>query len=554
MSNFKEKTERYLSEFLKCKNDFVYFCSKYIFIELPGGDVHLKPYKKQSELIELLNREHYILVLKSRQIGISTIIQAYATWLIIFNDNAVIGIISKDGPEATSFARSIASMIDKLPVWMKPTGGAAGHGFRKRSEQSFILNNGSKCYAATVNPKAPSKTLRGKSITFLIIDEAAFIEHLDEAWTSMIPALSTNHMHAKKQGVPYGTLVLSTPNKTVGIGAWFYKKYKDSVSGDGILKNFVIHWKDIQELAGDPDWYRKQCELFDNDPKKIQQELELKFVATTGTFFDEQICRTLQDNAKQPIEKTRIFNGEIWKWADPEPGKFYLIGVDTATEFGADRSAITIWDFHTLDQMWEYQGKCEVQNFIKIVLFAVTAYPGLVIVERNSYGEQVCKSVRDSDFGHMLYKEKTGKDGGILKPGLGTTMKTRPLIIESLYTYITQYPESVKSERLALELIGLVDKGGKVQAETGSTDDLAFSAGLSFYVRKYDAPLVLSQPEEFNGDFSKIMNLNDDINVRHYGSPESDAGIVMKQLKDHTNQKIDGKQYIDMFSLIYSKK
>jgi len=474
MSNvLKAKTEKYLEEFLRCKNYFSYFCSRYIYIELPGGDVPLIPYNKQTELIEAINRDHFILVLKSRQIGISTIIQAYSTWLTIFNDNAVIGIISKDGPEATSFARNIANMIDKLPTWMKPPGGSAGPGYRKRSEQSFILTNGSKCYAATVNPKAPAKTLRGKSITFLIIDEAAFIEHLDEAWTSMIPSLSTNQMHAKKQNVPYGILVLSTPNKTVGVGSWFFKKYKDSIAGTEILKHFIIHWKKIPELANDPDWYKRQCQLFDNDPRKIQQELELKFVATSGTFFDERICTILQENTTEPIEKVKIFNGEIWKFAEPIFNRYYLIGVDTATEYGGDRSAITIWDFHTLEQVWEYQGKCEIKNFIKIVDFAVSSYPGLCIIERNSYGEQVAKHVRDSEFAHMLYKEKTGKDGSILKPGIGTTLKTRPLIIESLHNYVTQFPECIKSKRLVLELIGLVEKhNGRVEAETGSTDDL----------------------------------------------------------------------------------
>lgn len=552
---FKDQAEFYVTEFLKCKKSFEYFCSSYIVIEQPGGDVFLVPYAAQSKLIKTIQDNKFVLVLKSRQIGISTITQAYATWLTVFYDNAVIGIISKDGPEATSFARTIAGMIEKLPSWMKPKGGNTGsQGFAKRSEQSFILTNGSKCYAATVNPKAPWKTLRGKALTFLIIDEAAFVEYLDDAWTSMIPALSTNQKHARTAGVPYGILVLSTPNKTVGVGAWFFKKYTDSVAGDGILKNHTIHWRDIPELSEDPEWYKNQCELFDNDPKKIDQELEMKFVATSGTFFDDKVCTTLQENVQKPYSIAKTVGGEVWKFNAPVAGQHYLIGVDTASEFGTDKSAITVWNYETLEQVWEYNGKCEVQDFIKIVQMAAASYPGTIVIENNSYGDQVVKAIRDDgELGQMLYFEKTGKDERILKPGITTNSKTRPLILESLYDYVSHFPESVKSERLVMELIGLVEKKGRVEADRGCNDDLAISAGIAFYVRKYDPPMYISRPHEFMYDFTNIMDYNNDDGMLT-GDERALNSKLMKRIKEVDPDKIkEGKQYINTFDILFKK-
>ena len=535
----------FITEYLKCKATFEYFCSKYILIEIPGKDANLKPYRKQIELIELVEEKRYVLVLKSRQIGISTIIQAYAAWLTIFFDNAVVGIISKDGKEATDFARAIRGMIEKLPDWMKPPKGPLGKGFAKRTEQSFILTNGSKVYASPVNPNAPEKTLRGKAITFLVIDEAAFVHHIDTAWTSMVPALSTNQMHAKKAGVPYGTVVLSTPNKTIGVGKWYFERYQRSVSRDDIFEPFVIHWKQINELADDPDWYKTQCLLFDNDPRKIAQELELKFLPAEGSFFEPEVVEKVQNAVREPIEKLKIYNGEIWKFSNNLPNRYYIMGVDTAPEHGTDKSAVTVWDYETMEQVAEYQGKCKVLDFIKVVKVLATQYPGLIVVESNSYGNQVVEQLYHSEFATMVYKERRGQKTWL--PGLSTNTKTRPLMIDALYSYVTQFPEVINSERLALELTGLVTKpNGKVEADIGCRDDLALATSCVMYVRKYDPPMLVGTAE-----FSSIqMDLAETLSKNIQGPNELTNEAIMATVKQNIT---DHAGFVDILGL-YGKK
>ena len=524
VSKLKNKADEYITEYLRCKNDFDHFCRNYILIEIPGKDVPLVPYQKQVELVNLVEIKKYVLVLKSRQIGISTIIQAYAAWLAVFFDNAVIGIISKDGKEATDFARAIRGMVEKVPDWMKPPKGLLGRGFAKRTEQSFILTNGSKVYASPVNPNAPDKTLRGKAITFLVIDEAAFVNHVDAAWTSIVPALSTNQMQAKKAGVPYGTVVLSTPNKTMGVGEWYFQRYQKAIARDGIFEPFVIHWKMIPELANDPSWYKTQCELFDNNPRKIAQELELKFLPAEGSFFESETVEAVQNAVVPPMEKLKVFNGELWRFTNPIPGKYYIIGVDTAPEHGEDKSAATVWDYETLEQVAEYRGKCKVLDYVKVIKVLAAQYPGLIVIESNSYGNQVVEQLNNSEIAHMIYKERRGKQ--TVLPGLSTNTKTRPLMIDALYSYITQFPECVKSERLALELAGLVTKtSGRVEADTGCHDDLALATSCVFYVRKYDPPLMIDSEAyaEINQDMSDIISGN------------------ARTMKDFTNEGIMGK-------------
>jgi len=549
-SKLQAKANKYIVEYLKCKNDFNYFCSAYVLLEVPGGDQLFNLYDKQKELIDIIEKDHFGIVLKSRQVGISTTTCGYAAWLTNFYDNTVVGIISKDGKEATDFARNIRGMIEKLPDWLKPKGGGInGRGFAKKTEQSFILTNGSKCYASPVNPQAPEKTLRGKAVTFLIIDEAAFIGKLDIAWTAMVPTLSTAQMLARKAGIPYGTLILSTPNKTTGVGKWYYNKYLNSLSGDDIFKPFIIHWKMIPELADDPLWYQTQCTMFENDPRKIQQELELKFLPSEGSFFDSETVEKMQNSTIIPQEKVKLFNGEIWKFADPVPGAYYLIGVDTATEYGNDKSAVTVWNYETLEQVWEYAGKLPVLDFVKIVKFACSMYRnGICIIESNSCGNQVVEQIKDSpEHDLMVYKEKTGQ-GNTFKPGLTTSAKTRPLMIDAMYSYVSQFPEMVKSERLALELTGLVTKNsGRVEADIDAHDDLAMSMACAMYVRKYDSSRLMIETDAETSEAGNVISQIVSMNNPNSSLSEFSSAAVIKRVKNNMEDFGGIVNVLDMF-------
>lgn len=506
-----------IAEYIKCKNDFFYYVDKYVLIELPGGDVPFNLYQKQKEMIEQLLDKKFMAILKTRQTGISTTIQAFCSWLLIFHDNVVVAILSKDAGEATSFSRFTRAMVEKAPTWLRPK-------FTKYTEQTFVLSNGAKMISSTVNPQEPTKTLRGKAITFLVVDEAAFIQKLDTAMTSIIPALSTSQKNARNMGIPYGTVIISTPNKTLGTGAYYFNIWQKAQMGTSIYTPFMVYWKDIPELANDPDWVENIRRMFDYDEKKIAQELEMTFIPTTGSFFDERTCAELQriTMTSTPSRTWKLFNGDIWEFQKPIPGRHYIIGIDTAGEFGEDYSAITIFDYVTLEQVWEYHGKLQVTDFCKVVEYACAQYPGVVVPENNSLGNQISEFIDRTPYMTMLYRHQ--KSSNIIVRGVTTDTKTRPLMIDAMYTYVSQYPGMVKSKRLALELIGLVSKSnGKVEADTGAHDDLAMSLAFCMYVRKYDPPMAIDIKEGSYNDqsFSKVVGMN-------YGSHSTDIKDILE--------------------------
>ena len=484
-----------LKEYFKCKNDPIYFIEKYIKLSVAGGDKTLPLYEPQKDFIKTFMEQHHIITLKSRQTGVSTVTQMMLCWITVFFKSVVIGVVSKSGPESTDFCRKTLAMLDNLPEWLQPK-------YSKRAEQQFITTDGVQFYSSQVNDSNPEALLRGKALTILVLDEAAFISKIDAAYTGCAPALFKAQQAAKQNGVPYGTIIISTPNRTVGKGKWYYQNWTNAINGESIYKPFKLHWKMIKEFNDDPDWYKTQCALLDNIHWKIAQELDMQFIASSDSFLPAVTIEALNQVHDEPIHKVKLGKHELWQYTEPDKGKYYLIGVDTATSSGADASAIIVIDFETCKQVAEFRAKLRVDAFCEVISLVNKIYPNNIIIpEANSCGNQVCEYLSaNGETYYNIYQTKI-KDTTVgnnnkakFKYGLSTNPQNRPLMIDSLYSYVTEDPSIIKSERLALELIGLVDNGhGKVLAAEGEHDDLALAFSFCTYVRQYDPPLAVAK-------------------------------------------------------------
>jgi len=511
-------TKEKLEKILYYRDHILDFIENEIKLEEIGGVVPFKIYDKQRQVVEDFLNYHNLLFVKSRQIGISTITQAIIVSVITLFPNVTAGVISKDGAEATDFVKKTKSMIENLDEWIRPK-------FQKKLEQDVILTNGSRIVSATVNAHKPSTTFRGKSLAILVVDEAAFIDYIDEAYTSMMPAVSKVQKVAKEKGIPYGTFIISTPNKTVGIGKWYFDKYKLAERGKSIFKLVKIHWSEVEGC--DEEWYRDQCDLLENDENKIAQELEMKFISSRGSIFSTEIQKALQNPdhyLKGQIETFFVelkrdnkivakeeFKLETYKSFNTlNMQKQYLISVDTATKRGVCQSAITIWDRMTMDLIALYTGDTKVSMFTEFIKKLMDFFPNCIaIIENNSYGNQI---VEELDMLHqyspkLYYTKRKLSDNKIkLIPGLETTGFTRPLMMDALINFVKERYNTIYSESLALQLVGLEeDRNGKIKHGNKTIDDLVMTMAFVCYVLSYnllpDFSLTIDQIQ----DMYKIM-------------------------------------------------
>ena len=209
-----------ITEIVKAGKDPAYFVNNYAKISHPlHGLIPFKVYDYQEDLLNTFNDYRFNIILKARQLGISTITAAYVTWLMMFHRDKNVLVIATKFNTAANLVKKVKAIHKNLPKWMQ----IASISIDNRT--SFELTNGSQIKASSTSSDAG----RSEALSLLVIDEAAHVEGLDELWTGLYPTLSTGGR----------CIALSTPN---GVGNWFHQTYIDSESQKNDFFPTVLPW------------------------------------------------------------------------------------------------------------------------------------------------------------------------------------------------------------------------------------------------------------------------------------------------------------------------
>ena len=135
-------------EYLKCAKDPAYFMRKYCFIQHPTrGRILFNLYPFQEKALHLFRDNQYIITLKSRQLGISTLASAYSLWLMIFHKDKNVLALATTQATARNLVTKTMFMYDQLPKWIKLPA-------LEKNKLSLRLKNGSKITAKSSNADA----------------------------------------------------------------------------------------------------------------------------------------------------------------------------------------------------------------------------------------------------------------------------------------------------------------------------------------------------------------------------------------------------------------
>jgi phage terminase large subunit GpA-like protein len=170
-------------EYVRCAASPAYFMKKYCYIQHPKrGRIQFNLYPFQERVLTLFQENPYSMVLKSRQLGISTLCAGYSLWLMMFHQDKNILCIATKQETAKNMVTKVKFMYNNLPSWLK---------FPNKPEEenklTLRLPNGSQIKATS----ASSDAGRSEAVSLLLIDEAAFISNIGEIWASAQQTLAT---------------------------------------------------------------------------------------------------------------------------------------------------------------------------------------------------------------------------------------------------------------------------------------------------------------------------------------------------------------------------
>ena len=506
-----------MKEIVRCGKKPEYFIHTYAKITHPlKGLIPFHLYDFQEKLLEDFEDHRFNVILKARQLGISTITAAYVAWLMMFHREKNVLVIATKFSTASNLVKKVKAIIKNLPPWLKISNVDIDN------RTSFVLSNGSQIKASSTSGDAG----RSEALSLLVIDEAAHVEGLDELWMGLYPTLSTGGR----------CIALSTPN---GVGNWFHKIYTESENKANDFFPTKLSWQVHPDR--DENWFEKETRNMSR--REIAQELECNFNMSGETVFDPEDLSVLQASVTEPKYRTG-FDRNLWIWEETNPENTYLISADVARGDGKDYSVCLVFKLETMEIVAEYQGKCTPDIFSRVLYDIGQEYGnGLLVVENNSVGFAVLDKLKEMRYPNLYHSVKSTHEfveeyqadqmtNAVV--GFSTTSKTRPLIIAKMEEFIRNNLIKLYSSRLLGEMRTFIWNHGKAEAMRSYNDDLIMACAVGCWVR--DTALASNKRDlEYSRAFiGSITKTSSELDTRINGM----VGTKNLKITDQLNKNI----------------
>ena len=462
MSNRPSKNKQ-VKEIVRCGKDPVYFINKYVRIQHPTrGLIDFNTYQFQDDCLKDFVDNRFNIILKSRQLGISTLSACYAVWLACFYRDKNILVIATKLAVAQNFIKKVKTAIKSMPVWLTLPEIVSSN------KQGVEFSNGSSIKAVPTSDDAG----RSEALSLLIVDEAAFIRNFEELWMGLYSTLSTGGR----------AIVLSTPN---GVGDKYHELCVQAEEGNNEFNFIKLMWDVHPER--DQGWF--DSETKNMSPKQIAQELMCDFAASGDTFLSPEDIQKFSLRIKTPIERWGPEMG-VWVWKYSLSENKYVISADISRGDAADFSTFQVLDTTVGEQVAEYRGKIPPDQFAVLLAEAGKRYGNaLICPENNTYGYATVMKLVEIGYDNLYFAKEKDKYaslyGGrvdISKIGFQTNAQSRGKILTKFEQVMRNNTVHFYSSRLYEELKTFVWKGNKAQAQKGRNDDLVIAAAIGTWL------------------------------------------------------------------------
>lgn len=457
-------TQEQLEELIKCQDDPIYFIENYCqIVTLDHGLQLFKLYECQKRKVHHILNHRKAILMEGRQQGKTITSAACILWYTLFQDAKTVAIMANKTAAAREVMSRYQGMYENLPIWMQ-------QGVRTWNKGDVELENGSKVFTAATTASG----IRGKSVNWLYIDEAAIIPNTvaEQFFASVYPTISA--------GQTTKILLTSTP---LGYNH-FWKFWNEAEKGANGFEPMFIPYTEIP--GRDDAWAEEQLRLLGE--LKFNQEVLCNFLGSSNTLI---AAKTL--GAMSSIDPIYMKEGlDIFE--DPLPDRTYVMGVDTARGIGGDYSAFTVIDATEVPYklVAKYRNnKIPPMLYPNIVNKVARDYNNAhVMIEINDIGQQVADILHSElEYDNILTTAKdTNKQ--YLSPGFGKATQmgvrmTKQVKRQGCFTLKSLLEENkllIFDADSISEFSTFIEKQGSWMADEGYFDDLVMSLVLFAWV------------------------------------------------------------------------
>ena len=452
-----EFTQEQIEEYIKCKDDPVYFAQNYVkIVTLDHGLQPFRTYDFQEKLINNFHNNRFNICKMPRQTGKSTTCVSYLLHYAIFNDSVNIGILANKATTARELLARLATAYENLPKWMQ-------QGILVWNKGNIELENGSKILAASTSASA----VRGMSFNILFLDEFAFVpNHVADAFFASVYPTITSGKSTK-------VIIVSTPH---GMNH-FYRLWIDAEKKRNEYIPTDVHWSEVP--GRDAVW--KEQTIANTSEQQFKIEFECEFLGSVDTLIAPSKLKALV------FEKAIQTNAGLDVYEKPRDKHDYAITVDVARGVGGDYSAFVVVDITSFPHKVVAKYR---DNTIKPMLFPSVIYEvarnynqAFILCEVNDVGDQVAAILQyDLEYQNLLMCSMRGRAGQIVGQGfsgnktqLGVKMSKTVKKVGSLNlkTMIEEDKLIFCDYDIISELTTFISKSNSFEAEEGCNDDLA---------------------------------------------------------------------------------
>lgn len=514
--------------------DFYLYCEKNLFITNKKGElVKLRPNVAQRKLVDAVVRDLYFgdpvryIVLKARQLGLSTIIEALCYWWAATHKYVNAAIVAHEREAAGAIYQMFQRYYSYSDRAFKPV-----TKYYTKSDLTFDNEKGTGIKSQIKTMVATSAgTGRGQTNRFLHCSEVAMWDNGTEIVAGLmqtVPLMSDTFIFLE-----------STAN---GVGGYFYDEWMLSKKNESIFKPFFFPWHEHNEYElnvpntkfvftpeekelvqyfkslgyEEKSWKRKlqwrriKMKEFRSDPDKFMQEYPSTdmeaFIASGRPVFDTKVlirmdriaqatkfdCYAITGERRQNIKAVRVDDSALKVWELPQEGRRYVLGADVAEGKevlsgegrSGDYSVATVMDRDSRKTVARWRGHIDPDKFGDVICNLGWWYnEATVAIETNNQGLATVQRVRDKLYRRMYMREH-GFDElfeePTIKMGWRTDKSSKYIMISDLSKAIRDGDIIDYDQVFVRECMTYVrDENGRTNAQEGQYDDCVMSTAIA---------------------------------------------------------------------------